>query len=168
MQIAQKIISTLLALQLLVSFGLCGGLCCLASGDASAAKVEIRKSEEPAAEVSHCPLHTGKAGGTKTQHLSLATASHQKVKASAALSKARSNSRSKTMRNSDCCLHRGSPPDAEPSQASTTLQSHKHFALLQPAPWRESLIDQSPLSSPPKPGLIWLQPHAGFQLSLRI
>lgn len=164
----RRTISTLLALQLLVSFGLCGGLCCLASGDASAAKVEIRESEEPAAEISHCPLHARKAAETKSQHLATATASHQKAKASAALSRAGSNQRPKTIRNADCCLHRGSAPDAEPSQASTTLQSHKHFAVLQPAPWRESLIDQSPSPSPPKPGLIWSQPHAGFQLSLRI
>lgn len=173
MRMAHKIISTLLALQLLVSFGLCGGLCCLASintwAKASAAKVEVRKSEEPAAAMSHCPLHARKAAEAKSQHLKMAaipTASttKQETKAGAALQK----TVQKTVRNTACCLHPGSAPKAELSQALTTLQTHRHFAVLQYAPWRESLIEQSPSPSPPKPDLASSPPHAGFQLSLRI
>ena len=172
MQIVQKIISTLLALQLLVSFGLCGGLCCLASinpsgnasANASAAKVESQKPEEATAEMSHCPLHTRKAAETKSQHTAMALVSNHNSNASAGLPR----TNLKTLRNTDCCLYRGSAPDAEPSQASTTLQTHKHFAVIQPAPWRECFTEESPSPSPPKPSLNSSPPHVGFQLSLRI
>lgn len=168
MRIVQKIISTLLALQLLVSFGLCGGLCCLAStnpsGNASAAKTESQKSEQPAAEMSHCPLHARKAAETKSQHTAMALASNHNSNARAGLPR----TNLKTLRNTGCCLYRGSAPDAEPSQASTTLQTHKHFAVLQTAPWRESFPEQSASLPPFKPDLTSSPPHAGFQLSLRI
>ncbi len=164
---AHKIISTLLALQLLVSFGLCGGLCCLASVKASAVKAEVQKSEEPAAAMSHCPLHARKAAAAKSQHLAMAamaTASNQKAKAGVALPKASP----KTVRKADCCIYRGSVPEAEPSQVTSAFQTHKHFALLHLMLWREGPTTPSQTPSPPNTILPSFPPRAGFQLSLRI
>jgi hypothetical protein len=151
---AQKIISTLLTLQLFVSFGLCGGLCCLTPLKSSG-KVEPQKSDEASAAASHCPMHARKAGAAKT---------HQ----AAVPSTGRQNDASTALRKTDCCLHRGNVPDAEPSQISAALQTHKHLAFFQSLRWHEGLSGQSPAPSPPKTPLPSSSPPSGFRLSLRI
>jgi len=163
-----KIISTLLALQLLVSFGLCGGLCCGVQVKAarqmkgSRAKAELLKPDEAkpseAAAASHCPLHGHKAATAQSRQASGSTTHQTKSEAKAGA----------TLRKADCCIYRGNAPEAEPAQVATTLQSHKHFAVSQAAFWRAELTAQSPTVSPPKSDLSAPPPHAGFQLSLRI
>ena len=154
MRIAHKIISTLLALQLLVSFGLCGGQCCLARAKAPEQKAEPQKSNEAPTATSHCPMHARKAAAGS--HQTPAPTARQEMKSSAALRKA------------DCCIYRGSAPGTEPSQVSSSLQTHKPSTPPAPAPWRGSLIEPSPSPSPPKTEPPSSPQHAGYQLSLRI
>src|SRR5262249_5702823 len=80
MRTAKLIITTLLALQLTVSTGLCGGACCGAAPvrtdhDGS----EVKENYEPATvekiESGHCPMHAAKKAkpGPQEQHQSITT-----------------------------------------------------------------------------------------------
>src|SRR5215510_14075620 len=82
MRTAKLIIATLLALQLFVTTGLCGGACCATGPDhvdqgASAAKENYKPATEEKIEGGHCPMHAAKEAKpnpqTHKQHLSKTT-----------------------------------------------------------------------------------------------
>jgi len=96
MRTAKLIITTLLALQLFVTAGLCGGVCCDMNADRNdhnvpAAKDNYKPATEEKIEGGHCPMHAAKAAEPSPQvrkrHLSTTTqhlfAGHQARSSSA-------------------------------------------------------------------------------------
>jgi hypothetical protein len=87
MRTAKLIITTLLALQLFVTAGLCGGVCCanVADHNVSTPEDNYKPAAEEKVEGGHCPMHAAKEAAPKPQerkrHSSNATqrpgASHQ-------------------------------------------------------------------------------------------
>jgi hypothetical protein len=72
MRTAKLIITTLLALQLFVTTGLCGGACCASEPDQTSRDDSVvKKNNEPATEEKiesgHCPMHAANKAKSKSQ-----------------------------------------------------------------------------------------------------
>lgn len=161
MRIAQKIIVTFLALQLLVSFGLCGGLCCVLAPQAVDAKAAMTIQEDALA--SHCPVHAEKARAEKARKQQ----AERKIRQFA---KQQSDAKIpfSSFNRSNCCLVRGNLPEGEVVSAFISHPSTKFMAVHEPAHRRVEAGSERPNSSHaifhPPPS----SPPTGFQLSLRI
>jgi hypothetical protein len=162
MRIAQKIIATFLALQLLVSFGLCGGLCCVLS-QKTAAHPEVATAIQEDSLASHCPIHAEKARVEKAKREQLAKKARQfaqqNLKAKLPVS---------SFNRSNCCLVRANLPEGEIASISASPQPSKLLALYEPSLRCLAVVSDLPVSSRDIFHLPTASPPTGFQLSLRI
>ncbi len=173
MRMARLIITTLLALQLFVTTGLCAGVCCSADSKRAEEEVAVPQAgskqveSESKPEGGHCPLHAGKPEKPKSQtnqphspnssRQSFAARTHG-IKSSAAVE----------ARFCSCHVEREEQPDGVLSQ-----RSFKQRPAVQAPPGAphslHGLIDM------PRPQLITSRsfrshspPFSGSQLILRI
>lgn len=155
-RIIKQTISIFLAAQLLVSFGLCGGLCCVKAAELPAPQV-AEQAAEP--EENLPPCHRKKAAEKAASQQS-----HQTNTAGQAASK----KHLATLLNRDCCAMKPETPDGEPLPAVSAPQAGKLVATLKTSPWDDNLIAAG-LPPIPIPNLsTHSPPFGGFQLSLRI
>jgi hypothetical protein len=161
MRIAQKIISTFLALQWLVSFGLCGGLCCVLPQKAADAEMEMAIQEDGLA--SHCPIHAEKARVEKAKREQLAKQARlfvqQNLKAKLPAS---------SFNRSNCCLVRANLLEGELASVPSPPQSSKSLVTCETSPWCLPVKSDLPVSARDIFHLPTASPPTGFQLSLRI
>lgn len=161
MRILQKTISIFLAAQLLVSFGLCGGLCCVKAVELSAPQAIEQTAEQ---DENLPPCHRKKAADKAALQQS-----HPTYKTSSAHSEHKSfiNS-SKTMLNRDCCAIEHEMPNGEPPAGIAATQSEKLVATLKTSPWSDCQTASGLPRVPIQLSATHSPPHTGFQLSLRI
>ncbi|MFN0108702.1 MAG: hypothetical protein ACKVZH_07600 [Blastocatellia bacterium] len=156
-RIFKQTISILLAAQLLVSFGLCGGLCCLKPAEAAAPEAIAQTAE---ADESLPPCHRKKAAEaqqrqTHSTHQLSATNQHSVSKAA-------------SMLNRNCCAMKGETPEGELLPPTIAPEAGKLVVAITVSPWRcAELAFGSPIN-PFQTLATHLPPYTGFQLSLRI
>ncbi|MBS1789996.1 MAG: hypothetical protein JST85_19895 [Acidobacteria bacterium] len=155
-QMIKRTISILLAGQLLVSFGLYGGLCCVKAVEISAPQ----KVEQTAQAEEHLPpCHRKKAAEKPASHQHHQTQStHQTQTRKLAAS----------VINRDCCALKREAPEGEPLTTIVAQQTGKMVALLKSSPWRDDEIAMRASPIPVQVSSTHSPPHTGFQLSLRI
>ncbi len=161
MRIAQKIIAGFLALQLLVSFGLCGGLCCALPSQGTDAKAAMAIQEDALA--THCQVHAEKARAKKARkeqaERKIRQFARQQFDAKVPFS---------SFNHSNCCLVRGNLPEGEIASASISHQSIRLLAVHEPASWQVEASRERTNSFPATFYPPTSSPPTGFQLSLRI
>ena len=152
----QKTISILLAAQLLFSFGLYGGLCCVKAAELSAPQ-KVEKAAESEEQLPPC--HRKKAAEKSASHQHHQTQSiHQPPTRKLAAS----------VINRDCCALKREAPEGEPLTSVVSPQTGKVIALLKTSPRRDDEIAMRASSPPVQVSSTHSPPHTGFQLSLRI
>lgn len=152
----------MLAVQLLVSFGLCGGLCCVKLPELSAPQV-VEQAAEP--EENLPPCHKKKAAemaaaqqNHRTHSAKQAQPAHQKS----------SNRIAASLLHRNCCAMKRETPDGESLPGTVAPQSSKLIAVIETS---LRLNGETPFGPPQIPNQISAThspPHTGFQLSLRI
>lgn len=156
MRILQKTISVLLTAQLMISFGLYGGLCCLKSAKLSALH-QVEQTAEP--EKNLPPCHRKKAAEKAPPHQTHHTqptpqTSIPKVAAPVA--------------NQNCCFLKREIPAGELTTISATPQVIKLVTVVQASPWHDGEVATELPQIPIHVFSTHSPPHTGFQLSLRI
>lgn len=152
----QKTISVLLAVQLLGSFGLYGGLCCV-----KAAELSVPQRVEKAAESEEHlpPCHRKKAAEKSASHQHHQTQpTHQNPTRKLAAS----------VINRECCALKREAPEGEPLASVVAPQTGKLVALLKSSPWHDGEATTATPDIPQQISTTHSPPHTGFQLSLRI
>lgn len=154
-RIARQTISILLAVQLLVSFGLCGGLCCINITELSAppSAEQVAESEENLP-----PCHRKKA---EEKQLSQSPSQHHTAASKATQATA-------SLLNRNCCAMKRETPEGESLPSTAAPQISNVIAVLATPPWCDGASDFTPASVPIQLSAIHSPPHTGFQLSLRI
>jgi len=162
MRILQKAISILLAVQLLVSFGLCGGLCCVKLPELSVPQA-VEQAAEP--EENLRPCHRKKAAemaaakqNHETHSSEQAQPPHQKS----------SNRITASFLHRNCCAMKREAPDGESLPSTVVPQSSKLVAVINISSWLDSEIAFGPPKISSQISATQSPPHTGFQLSLRI
>ncbi|MGH9801184.1 MAG: hypothetical protein ACRD82_12535 [Blastocatellia bacterium] len=158
----KQIISTLLAVQLMVSFGLCGGLCCVKAAELSEPQAITQATES---EENLPPCHRKKAAekaASKQDHQT--HSAHQNHPAH----QTSGNKISAAVLNRDCCAMKREAPDGQPLPSTVAPQTGKVIAALVTSPWLggEIAFGLPPVSI--QISAAHSPPHTGFQLSLRI
>lgn len=156
-RIFKPTISILLAAQLLLSFGLCGGLCCLKPAETLAPETIAQTAES---DESLPPCHRKKAAEaqqsqTHSTHQLSATNQHSVSKAA-------------SMLNRNCCAMKGEAPEGELSPSTVAPEVGKLVVAIAASPWRCDELVFGLLASPFQTLATHSPPHTGFQLSLRI
>jgi hypothetical protein len=174
MRTAKLIITTLLALQLFVTTGLCAGLCCGADYNPAAEKVAAPQAESNQAgsgskvESGHCPLHAGKSERPRSPAQgSLAPAPG---KQSLATQRHSQQTKSSTMPVAHLC---GCGVRREERNTAAILKRLSEerpatqipFAPSDSSPWA---IETSPPEISPHPRRSHSPPFGGFRPFLRI
>lgn len=172
MRTAKLIITTLLALQLFVTTGLCGGACCATEPDRTNHKGSpVKDNYKPATEVKiesgHCPMHAANKAKSKSQEPRQSkTARH-----SAASHRGRHQTRSSSTNDAHFCacsvkreerffdamLQRSSKQ--RPATQNLSGASNPMGSTVEPSP--------SQITAP-DPSRSHLPPFRGAQLHLRI
>ncbi|MDQ3012799.1 MAG: hypothetical protein M3X11_19090 [Acidobacteriota bacterium] len=158
----KQTISILLAVQLMVSFGLCGGLCCMKAVELSEPQAITQSAES---EENLPPCHRKKAAEKAASKLDNQTHSTHQTHSSNqnTVSKA-----SASILNRDCCAMKREAPDGESLPSTVAPQTGKLVAVLVTSARCNGEIA---FGLPPIPFQISAThspPHTGFQLSLRI
>jgi len=174
MRTAKFTITILLALQLFVTAGLCGGVCCATTADQmghgdAAAKENYKPATEEKIEGGHCPMHAAKEAKPKLQE--------------------RKQPSSETAQHSAATHHRyhragsSSAIDAHFCACSVKREERPFDALLQKSPEQRPgvqtlpgaiklahwLVESSPAQTPsPESARPHAPPFCGLQLHLRI
>jgi len=170
-RITKKIIATLLAAQLSVVFGLCGGVCCLTAPNVAAAEAlppshshaNHHQTPLPAAK-SHCHSNVEKTEPAATTQVGMAQPAHHRH---------RGNTAGRTFalaggQHCRCSVSSQESQPTSPAQTGSSAQKDKELALALPAAWQYAdLLRPSPSASPPLTES-YNPPFGGFQLSLRI
>ncbi|MBP6823369.1 MAG: hypothetical protein KA368_17600 [Acidobacteria bacterium] len=168
MRILQKTISTLLAAQLLFSFGLCGGLCCVKSSELSVPQ-SVAQTAEP--EENLPPCHRKKAAekaAIRQEHQAhSAQLDHQTYRTSAANQKTPGKIAASVL-NRNCCAVRREVRDGESPVGFFAPPSSKLIAVFVASPRSADEIAFRLLQVPIQISATHSPPHTGFQLSLRI
>jgi len=148
----KQTISFLLAVQLLVSFGLCGGLCCinLTGSSAQPSSGQVAESEENLP-----PCHRKKAEEKQRSQ------SHSQHRAAASKATA-------SLLNRNCCAQKREIPEGESLPSTASPQIGKIISVLSAPPWCDDNPDPASSSVPTQFSASHSPPHTGFQLSLRI
>jgi hypothetical protein len=147
----KQTISFLLTVQLLVSFGLCGGLCCinLTGSSAQPSAQQVAESEENLP-----PCHRKKA---EEKQRSQSYSQHSAAgKATASLL------------NRNCCAQKREIPEGESLPSTAAPQTGKIISAPSAPPWWDNNLDPASSSVPIQFSASHSPPHTGFQLSLRI
>ncbi len=174
MRILQKTISILLAVQLLVSFGLCGGLCCVKVAELSAPQV-VEQAAEP--EENLPPCHRKKAAEmaaakqdhkTHSAHNTLSTHQTHSAKQVQPAHQKSDNRIAASFLHRNCCAMKREAPDGEPLPSNVAPQSAKLIAVIETSSWLDGEIVFGPPKIPVQISTTHSPPHTGFQLSLRI
>lgn len=157
-RIFKQTTSIFLAAQLLLSFGLCGGLCCVKVAELSAPQAVEQAAES---DESLPPCHRKKAVEKKAQQTHSAQNSHseQQIAASKVFA---------AMMNRNCCAMKRETPEGEPLPSVIALQIGKEVAVQAASTWPDSKLVFDSSSIPIQDSAIHSPPHTGFQLSLRI
>lgn len=162
MRFLQKTISIFLAVQLLVSFGLCGGLCCIKAAELSVPQI-VEQAAGP--EENLPPCHRKIAAEKNARQTHSAETIHPTDQAAAG--KAAAGKAAPAMLNRNCCAMKHEAPEGESLPSTAAPQIGKVVVLLATSPWFEDdLVFQS--VSVPIPLSAIHSPPTGFQLSLRI
>lgn len=161
-RVIQKILATLLAIQLFAAFGLCGATCCrqaqpvlAAQSHSHAARTDShanhRLAAKPAMAKGHCHSIAQKTAQSSQREKS----SGQSIAITAG-------------QHCQCSISRQESLAASLNQADSSPQKGKQFAFAAQPTWQ--YVDQtqpSPSVSPP-PSLSHAPPFGGYQLHLRI
>lgn len=153
----KQTISIFLAVQLLVSFGLCGGLCCLKPAGTPASEAIAQTAETGE---SLPPCHRKKAAEerqrqTHSTHQLSTTKQHQVSKAA-------------LMLNRNCCAMKGEAPEGELLPSTVAPEVGKLVVTITASPWRCDELAVGLFANPFQTSATHSPPHTGFQLSLRI
>jgi hypothetical protein len=169
---AKRIITTLLALQLLVTAAVCGGVCCVADFNPAAEKtvahpVQSKQAEpESQTESGHCPMHASKPERPKPQ----ARQQHPPDSSGQSIAPQR-QAKSSTAPVAHLCGCSVEREEREiiARQQRPSEQRPATQASLDAAHFSRWLIETSPPQSASSPSLqSHSPPFNGFQLSLRI
>lgn len=168
MRILQKTISTLLAAQLLFSFGLCGRLCCVKSAELSDQQT-VAKAAEPEENLPPCHRKKAaeKAAARQDHQIHSAQSDHQIHRTSAANQKT-SGKIAASILNRECCAMKREAPDGESPLSFFAPQSSKLIAVFVTSSWSADEIAFRLPQVPIQISATHSPPHTGFQLSLRI
>jgi hypothetical protein len=168
-RIIRKIIATLLAAQLSVVFGLCGGVCCLTARNAAAAEAppqshshtDHNRTFRPAAAKGHCHHEAGKTGQVSAIRVERPQPAHHHT--------GNVTGRTIALAGGQHCRCSVSGQESQPtSSAQTGSPAHKDkdLAVGPPSAWQYADPRQpSPSVSPPS---FHAPPFSGSQLHLRI
>src|SRR5262245_30658005 len=172
MRTVKLTITILLALQLIVTTGLCGGACCAAEPDRSDHGVSaVKENHEPAGEEKidsgHCPMHaarkakTGSQGRRQSKAARRSAASHRRGHQTGSSSTIDAHfcgcSVKREERFFDALLQRS--PEQRPAPQGLSGASNLAHWQFEPSPSRITSPDPSRSHSPP---------FRGRQLHLRI
>lgn len=167
----KRTISILLAVQLLVSFGLCGGLCCVKVSELSAPQV-VQKNAEPEENLPPChKKKAAEAAAAKQEHQahSIRQAHSDRRTHSAKQAQSKSSGRiAASFLHRNCCAMKREAPDGEPLPSNVAPQSAKLIAVIETSSWLGGEIVFGPPKIPVQISTTHSPPHTGFQLSLRI
>lgn len=168
MQILRKTISVLLAVQLLVSFGLYGGICCVTAAGLSAAQIVAQADK---AEENLPPCHRKKAAesaAAKQDHQAHSKHHTSSAKHTPPAHQRSGNVLAASVLNRNCCTMKREVPDGEPLPSTIALSTGKLIAEFVVSPWSDGEIAVGLPSIPFQVSATYSPPHTGFQLSLRI
>lgn len=168
MRILQKTISTLLAAQLLFSFGLCGGLCCVKSAELPGQQIVAKAAEQDKSlPPCHRKMAAEKAVARQDHQTHSAQSDHQTHQAYATNQSAARKVATSVL-NRDCCAMNRETPDGESFASEIAPQTNKLVAVIGASSWLgyEIAFWQKPI--PVQISATHSPPHTGFQLSLRI
>ena len=170
MRILQKTVSILLAVQLLVSFGLCGGLCCLKPVELSAPQAAEPEENLP-------PCHRKKAAEmaaakqdheTHSAYKTLSTYQAHSAKQAQSANQKTDNRIAASFLHRNCCAMKREAPDGESLPSTVAPQSSKLVALIETSSWLDGEMVFGPPKIPSQISATHSPPYTGFQLSLRI
>ncbi len=168
MRTLRKTISILLAVQLLVSFGLCGGLCCVKLPELSAPQV-VEQAAEP--EENLPPCHKKKAAeatAAKQEHQAHSIRQTHSAQQAQPVTQKSSNRITASFLHRNCCAMKREALDGESLPSTIAPQSSKLVAVIQISSWLDSEIAFGPPKISSQISATHSPPHTGFQLSLRI
>lgn len=160
----KQTISILLAAQLLFSFGLCGGICCVKSAELSAPQIAIQAVEP---EENMPPCHRKKAAektAAKQDQTLPAHSDHRTL----SINQNPVGKIAASVLNRNCCLMKRETPEGESLLTIFAPQSSKQVGVLGTSPWRDDEIAIGLPQIPTQVSSTHSPPHTGFQLSLRI
>lgn len=152
-RIFKQTISIFLTVQLLVSFGLCGGLCCIKTAELPVSEMAVQTAES---EENLPPCHRKKVAEKKEQSHSAETNHHTASKFAVAIL------------NRNCCAMKREIPEGESLPSTVAPQIGKEVVVLTISPWADDGNSSSSASVPVCIPVTHSLPHTGFQLSLRI
>lgn len=152
-RIFKQAISIFLTVQLLISFGLCGGLCCIKAAELPASEIAAQTAK---LEENLPPCHRKKAAEKKEQSHSAETNHHTASKFAVAIL------------NRNCCAMKREIPEGESLPSTVASQVGKEVVVLATSHWVDGGSSLSLASVPIHIPATNSPPHTGFQLSLRI
>lgn len=163
--------SILLAMQLLCSFGLYSGLCCLKPAEFSAPQA-VKQPAKPEENLPPCHRKKATEQAVTTQdhetHSARQTHSAHQTD-SAKQSQPKSSGRmTASFLHRNCCSMKRETPDGEPLPGITAQQTGKLVAVIGALPWLDAETAFALPTIPIQIATTHSPPHTGFQLSLRI
>lgn len=167
MRILQKTISTLLAAQLLFSFGLCGGLCCVKSSELSASQ-SVAQTAEPEENLPPCHrTNAAEKAAIRQEHQAHSSQSNHQVHQTLSVNQ-KTIGETASVLNRDCCALKREVPDGESPVGFFAPPSSKLIAVFVALPRSADEIAYRLPQVPIQISATHSPPHTGFQLSLRI